>query len=48
MLYYDAKRQQISNVSQREDRCLRFDYEKVKIDYQSALIGGEEKIRDSR
>lgn len=48
MLYYDAKRCQISKVSQREDRCLRFDYEKVKIDYQSALIGGEEKIKDSR
>lgn len=47
-MYYEAKRQRISTVSQREDRNLRFDYEKFKVDYQSALIGGEEKIKDSR
>ncbi|MCX7883774.1 MAG: hypothetical protein N2448_01880 [Caloramator sp.] len=47
-MFYKSKRQDISNLKQIEDKSLRYDYDKVRIDFSSGLIGENEKIKDSR
>lgn len=47
-MFYKLKRQDISNLKQREDKNLRYDYGKVKVDLASGLVGENEKIKDSR
>lgn len=47
-LYYKGKRTKVSDVKQYEDKGIRFDYEKFKVDFHSSLIGNEENIKDSR
>ncbi|TDT50799.1 hypothetical protein [Fonticella tunisiensis] len=47
-MYYSGKRCDISKVKQREDKHTRFDYGKVRVDLSSALVGENEKIKDSR
>lgn len=47
-MFNDNKRQDVSNVKQKEDKFLRYDYGKVKVDFSSGIIGENEKIRESR
>lgn len=47
ILFYKYRPKKVSTVFQREEKAFRYDYEKFKVDYDSALIGGE-NIKDSR
>ncbi|SKA79637.1 hypothetical protein SAMN05443428_103103 [Caloramator quimbayensis] len=47
-MFYKIKRQDILNLKQQEDKDIRYDYGKVRVDVSSGLIGENEKIKDSR
>lgn len=47
-VFYKIKRQDILNLKQQEDKDIRYDYGKVRVDVSSGLIGENEKIKDSR
>lgn len=48
ILHHSIKSQNVSNVKQREDKYSRYDYSKVSVNFNSAIIGEEGNIKDSR
>jgi hypothetical protein len=47
-MFNNHKRSDVSTVRQKEDKLLRFDYDKNKIDLNSFIVGENEKIKEVR
>ncbi|CCJ34233.1 hypothetical protein [Caloramator australicus] len=47
-MFNNHKKSDVSTVRQKEDKLLRFDYDKNKIDLNSFIVGENEKIKEVR
>jgi hypothetical protein len=47
-MYNNNKKYEVSKAKQKEDKYLRFDYDKVLIDFPSMIRGNKTNIEDSR
>ncbi|WP_159945773.1 hypothetical protein [Caloramator fervidus] len=47
-MYYEHKKIEVSTIKQKEDKLLRFDYDKCKVNLESFIIGENEKIKEAR
>lgn len=48
LLHHKIKCHNVSNVKQKEDRYLRFDYSKISVNVTSGIIGIEGNMKDCR
>lgn len=47
-MYNNNKKYEVSKAKQKEDKYLRFDYNKILIDFPSGIRGNKTNMEDSR